>query len=122
MKKYKFIVRKVEETDVEIIAENNREAYQKVIELLSIGVQILFKNVNENNKIYEIKMCENSNQRLENNKDNSKKIVDKIIKQLEKDAENYEENETEVEDDLPVEIEQIVCEKCGNCISLDEIL
>ena len=36
--------------------------------------------------------------------------------------ENEWENVEDIEDDLPEEYVEIVCDRCGNCIPIDEII
>ena len=38
------------------------------------------------------------------------------------EEENLEENNDEIEDDLPKEYTEIVCDNCGHCILIDEII
>jgi len=119
MRKYEFNIRKISEKKVEIKAQNKKEAFEKVIEFLAMGEQVIFKNTNKNDEIYEIKMQKTVNEQLQNNKRKMKKIVDKIIEELEKDLQECEENSEGIIDDLPKEYDEIVCENCGNCITLE---
>lgn len=120
MRKYKFNIRKISEKEVEIKAQNKKEAFEKIIEFLAMGEQVLFKNSNKNDDVYEIKMQKSTNEQLENDKKKMKKIVDKIIEQLEKDLQECEGNSEETIDDIPKVYDEIVCENCGNCITLDK--
>ena len=119
MRKYKFNIRKISEKEVEIKAQNKKEAFEKIIEFLAIGEQVLFKNSNKNDEVYEIKIQKATNEQLENNKNKMKKIVDKIIGQLEKDLQECEENNEETIDDFPKVFDEIVCDNCGNSITLE---
>ena len=50
-------------------------------------------------------------------------IVESYIEDCNEDDEELdEESETEIEDDLPKEYDEIVCEKCENCIIVDKDL
>ena len=120
MRKYKFSIRKISEKEIEIKAQNKKEAFEKIIEFLAIGEQVLFKNSNKNDEVYEIKMKKVANEQLENDKRKVKKIVDKIIEQLEKDLQECEGNDDETIDDFPKVYDEIVCDNCGNCITLDK--
>ncbi len=127
MKKYKFKIKKSKETEVEIYAENHLEA---LIELLKNAVKNdrkFFTEETEDNKKLSFKV---------------EKIIDENGKENLKDYENFmkensffigrengnliEENEWEnvedIEDDLPEEYVEIVCDRCGNCIPIDEII
>lgn len=142
MKNFKFIIKKIAEKEIEIKAKNKQEALENAIELLSTNEEYLFKNLDKNNQVYEIKLDEISHDfRKENegkqqeisikNEQELDKLISRIIKQIKEDiVESYvedcneddEENETEIEDDLPKEYNEIVCEKCGNCIIVDKDL
>ena len=119
MSKYEFNIRKISEKKVEVKAQNKKEAFEKIIEFLAIGEQVLFKNSNGNNDMYEIKMQKLTTEQLSKNKKEMQKIVDKIIEELEKDLQEYEENSEETIDDLPKIYDEIVCDNCGNCITLE---
>ena len=146
MKNFKFIIKKIAEKEIEIKAKNKQEALENAIELLSTNEEYLFKNLDKNNQVYEIKLDEISHDfRKENeekqeeisikNEQELDKLISRIIKQIkedivesyvedcnEDDEENDEESETEIEDDLPKEYDEIVCEKCENCIIVDKDL
>lgn len=146
MKNFKFIIKKVAEKEIEINAKNKQEALENAIELLSTNEEYLFKNLDKNNQVYEIKLygiTEDFNQKNKEkikqfsikNKQELNKLISKIIKQIEEDiVESYiedcteddekfdEENETEIKDDLSKEYDEIVCEKCGNCFIVDKDL
>ena len=127
MKKYKFMIKKSKETEIELCAENHSEA---LIELLKNAVKNdrkFFTEETEDNKKLSFKV---------------EKIIDENGKENLKDYENFmkensffigrengnliEENEWEnvedIEDDLPEEYAEIVCDRCGNCIPIDEII
>ena len=141
MKKFKFTIKKVLENQVEVKAENRQEALENIIELLNEKGKCLFENSDKNKQIYEIKLdkiLNNFEEKIEKNKREAEqeleKIINKIIEQIKEDiVEGYlescageedelEENYKEIEDDLPKEYSEIICEKCGNCIILDKDL
>ena len=146
MKNFKFIIKKIAEKEIEIKAKNKQEALENVIELLSTNEKYLFENIDKNKQIYEIKLDEishnlskeNEEKQEENSIKNEQeldKLINEIIKQIkedivesyiedcnEEDEELEKENETKIEDDLPKEYEEIICEKCGNCIIVDKDL
>ena len=75
MKKYEFTIRKVLEKNIEIEGENKKQAFEKVIKLLALGEKIIFKNIDKNNEVYEIKM----NKILNENHIEKEKDIEKII-------------------------------------------
>ena len=76
MKKYEFTIRKVLEKNIEIEGENKKQAFEKVIKLLALGEKIIFKNIDKNNEVYEIKM----NKILNENHIEKEKDIEKIIR------------------------------------------
>ena len=67
MKKYEFTIRKVLEKNIEIEGENKKQAFEKVIKLLALGEKIIFKNIDKNNEVYEIKMNKILNENMRKN-------------------------------------------------------
>ncbi len=146
MKNFKFIIKKIAEKEIEIKAKNKQEALENLIELLSTNEKYLFENIDKNKQIYEIKLDEISHNLSKENEEKQEensikteqeldKLINEIIKQIkedivesyiedcnEEDEELEKENETKIEDDLPKEYEEIICEKCGNCIIVDKDL
>ena len=146
MRNFKFIIKKVAEKEIEIKAKNKQEALENAIELLSTNEEYLFKNSDKNNQVYEIKLdkithgfSKENKEKIEQfsikNEQELNKLISIIIKQIKEDIiESYiedcnkddkeldEENETEIEDDSSKEYDEIVCEKCGNCIIVDKDL
>ena len=146
MKNFKFIIKKIAEKEIEIKAKNKQEALENVIGLLSTNEKYLFENIDKNKQIYEIKLDEISHNLSKENEEKQEensikteqeldKLINEIIKQIkedivesyiedcnEEDEELEKENETKIEDDLPKEYEEIICEKCGNCIIVDKDL
>lgn len=127
MKKYIFLIKKSREMELEVYAENHSEA---LFELLKNAVKKdrkFFIDSSEDRKDLYIKV---------------EKIIDEKGKENLKDYENFmkensffigrenrnileennEENIEEIEDDLPREYIDIICEKCGNCIPIDDII
>ena len=126
MKKYEFTIRKVLEKHIEIEGENKKQAFEKVIKLLALGEKIIFKNIDKNNEVYEIKMNKILNENhIEKEKDIEKiinKIMQKVELNLEENSESFNENNEEIEDNLIVDTDEITCQKCGNHISLEKFL
>ena len=126
MKKYEYTNRKLLEKNIEIEGENKKQAFEKVIKLLALGEKIIFKNIDKNNEVYEIKMNKILNENhIEKEKDIEKiinKIMQKVELNLEENSESFNENNEEIEDNLIVDTDEITCQKCGNHISLEKFL
>ena len=119
MKKYKFMIKKSKETEIELCAENHSEA---LIELLKNAVKNdrnFFTDETEDRKNLSFKIEEIID---ENGKENLQDYENFMKENRNFFEENKEENIEEIEDDLPEEYAEIVCEKCGNCIPIDEII
>lgn len=132
MKKYKFIIRKVAKKELEVEARNNKEAFAKIIQLLGENEKELFEKLGENNQVYEIKLDKILDLEIGNKKVDFNHIIDEILKKseinLQKNNQIKEKNKEKskkeigkVEDDLIIETDEIICEKCGHHIQLDEI-
>lgn len=126
MKDYKFLISKTREMEIDITAENHSEAMVKLLsEIVKKDKNFFIYNTNDNRNLH-LKI---------------QKIIDKNGKENEKDYEDFlktnsffltkidsdieAENDEifdETIDDLPREFGEIVCEKCGNCILIDENL
>lgn len=102
MKVYGFIVKKVLKNKVQIREKSFQKAMQTLIELLEDNGKVIFEDLKEDEQFYEIKLT---------------RIADDFE---EDDDEILDEENEEIEDDLPTEYNEIVCEKCGNCIPIDE--
>lgn len=126
MKKYEFTIRKVLEKNIEIEGENKKQAFEKIINLLGLGEKIIFKNIDKNNEVYEIKMNKILNEKDLKNTTDIEKFIKEIMKKieldLEKNDEDFNKNDEGIEDDLIEETDKMICQKCGNHISLEEIL
>lgn len=123
MKKYKFVIKKSKETEIEVYAENHSKAMFELLQKAVTKDKNFFMEDTQDKKDLFIKI---------------KKIVDENGKENLEDYENFikennffignveenflGENEKEIEDDLPKEYTEIVCEKCGNCIPIDEFI
>lgn len=122
MKKFKFTVKKILENDIEIKAKDKKEAVKSIVKFLSIGEEFIFKNTDKNRQIYEIKLKEIEQKEAKDEVDNDIKIQ-KMLEEINTFfVENDKENDEHFEEDSVTEYKEIVCEKCGNCIPLDEIL
>ena len=123
MKKYKFLIKKTKEMEIELCAENHSEAMFELLQKAVKGDKNFFTEDTKDKKDLFI---------------NIEEIIDENGKENLKDYENFirenkffisnadenivEENDEEIEDDLPREYTEIVCENCGHCILMDEII
>ncbi len=123
MKKYKFLIKKTKEMEIELWAENHSEAMFELLQKAVKGDKNFFTEDTKDKKDLFI---------------NIEEIIDENGKENLKDYENFirenkffisnadenivEENDEEIEDDLPREYTEIVCENCGHCILMDEII
>lgn len=129
MKKYKFNIRKVAKKELEIEAKNNKEAFGKIIKMLEGDGKILFKK-EENNEVYEIKLEKVRDLEKEKKDEEINRIIADIFKKSninmekikEKNEKYKKEKLKEKEKEILIEMDEIICEKCGNHIQLDEIL
>lgn len=117
MKKYKFIVKKISEKEIEINAKNHSEAMIKLLEKSIIQEKNFFLNEDVNNKEMYIGIekivDENGNENLKDYEDFCEENKFFISKEDDK-------NDDGIEDDLPKEYIEVVCNKCGNCIKIDD--
>ena len=127
MKKYKFMIKKSKETEVEIYAENHLEALTELLKNAVKNDRKFFIEETEDNKKLSFKVekiiDENGKENLQDYenfmKENSFFIGKENGKFIE---ENEDEDVEEIEDDLPKEYTEVVCDNCGHCILMDEII
>lgn len=121
MKKYQFIIKKTSEKEIKINAKNHSEAMIKLLQKAIIeDKDFLLNEENQNKEIYvgiEKITDENGKENLEDYKDFCEENKFFITKENESEL---DENDEEIEDDLPREYIEIVCNKCGNCIKIDD--
>ncbi len=121
MKKYNFIIRKTNEMEVKINAKNHSEAMIKLLEKAFLKDKNFFIRKDTKNN----EMCigilkitdENGNENLKDYDDFYEQNRFFLTKENESDL---IENEDVIEDDLPKEYLEVVCDKCGNCIRIDD--
>lgn len=101
MKVYRFKIKKVMNNTIQIEDESYKKAVKHIVQILAGNEDMLFENAPEKENFYDLKLVE---------------ISEKFD---EEEEENLEEIEEEIVDDLPREYKEIVCEKCGNCIPID---
>ncbi len=108
MKKYVFLVKKAVKNEVEIEAENRKEAFKKLVKIFEENEEKVFKNSEETEIV---------RMRLERIIDTEKgKILDRLDFNDEELLEILHELDEENTGIFPREFKEIVCEKCGNCI------
>lgn len=123
MKKYKFLIKKTKEMEIELWAENHSEAMFELLQKAVKGDKNFFTEDTKDKKDLFINIEEIID---ENGKENLKDYEDFIRENKffisNADENIVEENDEEIEDDLPREYTEIVCENCGHCILMDEII
>ena len=121
MKKYQFIIKKTSEKEIKINEKNHSEAMIKLLQKAIIeDKDFLLNEENQNKEIYvgiEKITDENGKENWEDYKDFCEENKFFITKENESEL---DENDEEIEDDLPREYIEIVCNKCGNCIKIDD--
>ena len=123
MRKYKFLIKKTKEMEIELCAENHSEAMFELLQKAVKGDKNFFTEDTKDKKDLFINIEEIID---ENGKENLKDYEDFIRENKffisNADENIVEENDEEIEDDLPREYTEIVCENCGHCILMDEII
>lgn len=109
MKEYIFNVTKKLNKLVKIYAEDKEKAKENLVNIVLKSNAINFKNIDEINTEYEAEYVDFD----ENIESRGIQITDYIPlgKELENDG---------IIDDFPREFKEIVCDKCGNCMRVDE--
>lgn len=116
MKKYKFKVKKIISNTIEFDAKDYKEAFSKLMEYLSIGDKEIFEDSEDREVNYDIILEKNHNE----NDIKILKMIKEILEKIEEIDEELEENEDEIDEDLSQEYIEVVCDKCGHCIRVDE--
>ncbi len=109
MKEYIFNVTKKLNKLVKIYAEDKEKAKENLVNIVLKSNAINFKNIDEINTEYEAEYVDFD----ENIESRGIQITDYIP--LDKELEN-----DGIIDDFPREFKEIVCDKCGNCMRVDE--
>lgn len=109
MKEYIFNVTKKSNKLVKIYAEDKEKAKENLVNIVLKSNAINFKNIDEINTEYEAEYVDFD----ENIESRGIQITDYIP--LDKELEN-----DGIIDDFPREFKEIVCDKCGNCMRVDE--
>lgn len=109
MKEYIFNVTKKLNKLVKIYAEDKEKAKENLVNIVLKSNAINFKNIDEINTEYEAEYVDFD----ENIESRGIQITDYIP--LDKELEN-----DGIIDDFPREFKEMVCDKCGNCMRVDE--
>ena len=109
MKEYIFNVTKKLNKLVKIYAEDKEKAKENLVNIVLKSNAINFKNIDEINTEYEAEYVDFD----ENIESRGIQITDYIP--LDKELEN-----DGIIDDFPREFKEIVCDKCGHCMRVDE--
>lgn len=109
MKEYIFNVTKKLNKLVKIYAEDKEKAKENLVNIVLKSNAINFKNIDEINTEYEAEYIDFD----ENIESRGIQITDYIP--LDKELEN-----DGIIDDFSREFKEIVCDKCGNCMRVDE--
>lgn len=109
MKEYIFNVTKKLNKLVKIYADDKEKAKENLVNIVLKSNAINFKNIDEIDTEYEAEYIDFD----ENIESRGIQITDYIP--LDKELEN-----DGIIDDFPREFKEIVCDKCGNCMRVDE--
>ena len=109
MKEYIFNVTKKLNKLVKIYAEDKEKAKENLVNIVLKSNAINFKNIDEIDTEYEAEYIDFD----ENIESRGIQITDYIP--LDEELEN-----DGIIDDFPREFKEIVCDKCGNCMRVDE--
>lgn len=109
MKEYIFNVTKKLNKLVKIYVEDKEKAKENLVNIVLKSNAMNFKNIDEINTEYEAEYVDFD----ENIESRGIQITDYIP--LDKELEN-----DGIIDDFPREFKEIVCDKCGNCMRVDE--
>lgn len=109
MKEYIFNVTKKLNKLVKIYADDKEKAKENLVNIVLKSNAINFKNIDEIDTEYEAEYIDFD----ENIESRGIQITDymPLDKELENDG---------IIDDFPREFKEIVCDKCGNCMRVDE--
>lgn len=121
MKRYNFIIRKTDEKEIKINAENHLQAMIKLLEKAVLKDKEFFLKGNIKNKKMYIGIKKITDENGEENIKDYGDFYEKNRAFITKENKlNLEKNENEIKDNLPKEYIEIVCDKCGNCIRIDD--
>ncbi len=126
MKKYKFLVRKVEEKEIDVYAKTHLQAMINLMLNLIKSDENFFTDEQNKKKDLFIKVKKITDEKGKENLKDYKDFIREnsfFISEFEDNfLEETDEDSEENEDNFLAEYDEIVCEKCGNCIRLDKDL
>jgi len=123
MKKYKFKIENITEKVIEIEAKDNKEAIKKLAGFMAKKDKKKFAE-----ELEEDKYCFIHIQEISKDKkhilfaDDDEINRDVISNLLALDEIDFDEIEEENEEENTKEHIEVICERCGNCILLDDII
>lgn len=116
MEKYKFKIRKMITNTVEVRANNYNAAFKKVLKLMSFRNKEIFENAEGSVMNYDVILekinCENDIKSIES--------IKQMLQKLEEKEEGFGEKFSMKVDKKEDNFGKIICQKCGNCIELNE--
>lgn len=124
MKTYKFLIKETKEKEIEVCAKNHTQAMiNLLLKIAKSDEDFLTDDIKDKKEIF-IKVKQIIDEKgKENLKDYDDFIKENsfFISKFEDDLlEEFDEDTEENEDNFSAEYDEIVCEKCGNCIKLDK--
>lgn len=123
MKKYKFKIENITEKLIEIEAKDNKEAIKKLAGFMAKKDKKKFAEELEEDKYCFIHIQEISKDKkhilFADDDEINRDVISNLLALDEIDFEEIEEENEE--DDIKEHIE-VICERCGNCILLDDII
>lgn len=123
MKKYKFKIENITEKIIEIEAENNKNAVKKLAGFMAKRDNGKFVKIKGKDRYCYIHLQEISEkENYISFKDDDEINRDIISNLLVADEIVFEKKQNKNNEEKSKEHIEIVCEKCGNCILLDEII
>lgn len=123
MKKYKFKIENITEKVIEIEAENNKKAVKKLAGFMAKkGNGNFAKVIGKDNYCYIHlqEISENKNRVLfEDDDEINRDIISNLLSadEIEFEKNDNKNDETKLEEHI-----EVICERCGNCILLDDII
>ena len=116
MQKYKFNIRKIEESEVEIQAKNKREALKKLLGFVAHGDKKYYKRIFYKKTYYKIKLNEISNKKVNDKFNDEDEINKDVVRYL------LSENEDENNEDTDEDNIKVIKKQCKNCTLLGDII
>ena len=119
MKNYKFKIKKIITNNVELQAENYKEALTYLLEVLEMWDKEIFESSEDKRIDYDIILEKIKSKNDMKSLKEIKKTLEKIEENTEEIIENHTIKKNRKHDKNNAEYLEILCEKCGNCIELN---